>query len=169
VPFDQPDALAALLDGLIEVFFNILMAAIYAARVDPPAEPLSLLHAKIIFSLSQICELHSASEHAKLRNSAREMLLDWTVILRQVREPHLPLTNNTAERILRHWVISRLISHGTRSADGTRAFALLASVIETCRLGQASPWHYLATVIAASRRGLILPSWPIMPALAGGV
>jgi hypothetical protein len=70
-----------------------------------------------------------------------------------IAEPHLPLTNNAAERSLRHWVLgpfSVRISHGTRSADGTRAFALLASVIKL-RLRHASPWRYLATVIAASR------------------
>jgi transposase len=45
--------------------------------------------------------------------------------------PGLPLTPNEAERALRHWGIARCI--GTRTPQGTRAFALLASVIETCR------------------------------------
>jgi hypothetical protein len=41
--------------------------------------------------------------------------------------------NNEAERALRHWVIARRIGMGTRTPQGTRVFALLASVIETCR------------------------------------
>jgi len=54
--------------------------------------------------------------------------------------PHLPLTNNEAERALRHWVILRNISHGTRTEDGSRIFAILISVIETCKVRQQSPW-----------------------------
>jgi hypothetical protein len=64
------------------------------------------------------------------------------------------------------WVIARLISHGTRSEAGSRAFALLASVIETCRRRGASSWRYLGTVIAAARKGLPLPPLPAIPAAA---
>ena len=77
----------------------------------------------------------------------REFLYDWNMILRPVAKPHLPLSNNAAEQALRHWVISRTISHGTRSEEGSRAFAFLASLIETCRRRGASAWQYLGTVI----------------------
>jgi len=86
------------------------------------------------------------------------------LILRPVAEPHLPLSNNAAEQALRHWVISRTISHGTRSEEGSRAFAFLASLIETCRRRGASAWQYLGTVIAAARKGLQLPTIPVIPA-----
>ena len=75
----------------------------------------------------------------------------------------LPLTNNEAERALRHWVIARMISQGTRTEQGTRAFGLLASVLETCRKRKILPWPYLATVIAERRKGN--PA----PAMASGV
>jgi hypothetical protein len=35
--------------------------------------------------------------------------------------PELPLSNNEAERALRHWVIARRIGMGIRTAQGTRA------------------------------------------------
>jgi len=88
------------------------------------------------------------------------------VIFRPLAEPHLPLSNNAAEQTLRHGVISRHISHGTRSEQGSRAFALLASLIETCRRRAASAWQYLGTVIAAARKGLPLPPIPVIPATA---
>ncbi|MFZ1830811.1 MAG: transposase [Candidatus Competibacteraceae bacterium] len=47
--------------------------------------------------------------------------------------PELPLTNNDTERALRHWVILRKLSLGTRTPVGSRGVALLASVIDTCR------------------------------------
>jgi transposase len=71
------------------------------------------------------------------------------------------LTNNEAERALRHWVVARLISsHGTRIEEGTRAFELLASVIETCRKRGISPWSYLAQVVAQRRKGNPAPPLP---------
>jgi transposase len=70
------------------------------------------------------------------------------------------LTNNEAERALRHWVIARRIGMGTRTAQGTRAFAHLASVIETCRKRAVSPWPYLAEVVRQRRQGLRAPPLP---------
>jgi transposase len=58
---------------------------------------------------------------------------------RPVAEPHLPPSNNAAEQALRHRVISRRISHGTRSSAASRAYAVLASIIETCRRRGTSP------------------------------
>jgi transposase len=74
--------------------------------------------------------------------------------------PHLPLTNNLAERALRHCVIARAIGHGTRTAVGSRVFSVLASVIDTCRLRRQSPWTYLALAIAERRAGRPLPALP---------
>lgn len=107
-----------------------LMEAIYAARAVPAEEKGALASrpAPGIAKLRLLCERHRDDGYDKLRALAREFLLDWNVILRQVDEPHLPLMNNAAELVLRHWVIARWISMGTRSEAGTRAFALLASV-----------------------------------------
>ena len=99
--------------------------------------------------------------HTKARALAREMLNDWEAIFQVVSHPHLPLTNNEAERALRHWVILRAICHGTRSEDGTRTFAILISVIETCRIRQQSPWVYLAEVIRLRRAGFPVPKLPL--------
>jgi hypothetical protein len=53
--------------------------------------------------------------------------------------PAWPLTNNEAERALRHWGILRKITQGTNSEQGSRALALFASVFATCRLRNSSP------------------------------
>jgi transposase len=70
------------------------------------------------------------------------------------------LTNNEAELALRHWVITRRITYGTRTAQGSRAFALTISVIETCRKRNVSPWPYLAEVIRRRRKGEPAPPLP---------
>ena len=115
--------------------------------------------------MRELCEVHRDDSQKKLSELAGELLNDWEVILRQVAEPNLPLTNNPAESALRPMVIARDISHGTRCASGSRAYALLASVIETCRLRKASSWHYLAEVIRAARIGASLPALPSVPAV----
>ncbi len=163
---DSTDARVARAGKGMHELLCALMEAIYAARAaqTQPIGALASLHAADIARLQALCERHRDDDHDKLRALAREFLLDWNVILRQVSEPQLPLTNNAAEQALRHWVIARRISMGTRSEAGTRAFALLASVIETCRKRSTSSWTYIAGVIAAARRGLALPALPAIPA-----
>ncbi|MFZ1642014.1 MAG: IS66 family transposase, partial [Candidatus Contendobacter sp.] len=111
---------------------NALMAAVYAAREGPPAD-LPTQHANLLAELRAACEQHQGHSHAKTHALAVELLNDWDAIFQVLHHPELPLTNNAAERALRHWVIARKISHGTRTATGSRVFALLASVIDTCR------------------------------------
>ena len=144
---------------------ELLMEAIYEARANPKpgGAGLASLYATEIARLKTLCENHQTDSHTKLAEVAREFLLDWTVILRQVDEPHLPLTNNAAEQALRHWVIARRINQGTRSEAGTRAYGLLASVIETCRARATSSWIYIASVIAAARMGAQVPQLPPIP------
>ena len=96
----------------------------------------------------------------------RECLLDWEVIPRPLSDPSLPLTNNAAERALRHSVMARRISHGARREVGSRAHALLASVIETCRRRGAVALDCRGSIIAAARKGLPLPALPPIPAFS---
>jgi len=108
----------------------------------------------ILARLKRACKLGSEEEHCKLRALAREILNDWDAVVAFVKNPQLPPTNNDAERALRHAVISRRISFGTRTAEGSMAYAALLSVIETCRLRNQDPWQYIAQTIALGRKGV---------------
>ena len=101
-----------------------------------------------------------ACSHEKTRALGREFLNDWDAIFRVLDHPAWPLTNNEAERVLRHWVILRKITYGTRSPQGSRALALFASVITTCRLRGHSPLLYIRDVITLRRQGLDAPKIP---------
>jgi transposase len=111
--------------------------------------------------LQQVARLATASEHPKLKALANEILNDWQAVVAFVSHPHLPVTNNEAERALRHAVIARHITHGTRSAEGSEAYAALLTVIETCRRRNLSPWPYLAEVITLRRKGLSIHPVPM--------
>ena len=140
---------------------NTLIDAVYAARKQPPNQALTLIYQQRLSAYQVACHAMSTSTHDKTRALAREMINDWDAIFQVLAHPHLPLTNNEAERALRHWVILRNICHGTRTENGTRIFAILISVIETCRVRQQSPWIYLAELIQQRRAGFPVPKLPL--------
>ena len=136
-----------------------LMAAVYAAREGPPTD-LPTRYAEDLARLRTTCEGLKEHTHAKTRALAVELLNDWDAIFQVLHHPALPLTNNEAERALRHWVILRKITHGTRTPTGSRTFTVLASVIATCRQRGHSPWPYLRDAIADRRAGYPLAPLP---------
>nr|VFJ59980.1 MAG: Transposase IS66 family protein [Candidatus Kentron sp. DK] len=138
-----------------------LMNAVYQAREGPPPGDLRQIHVGLLEELRGLCETMKASSHKKTRELAGEFLNDWDAVFAVLSRPELPLTNNEAERLLRHLVILRRITYGTRSENGTRALALLASVVETCRRREVSPWSYLEQVIKARRCGQCVPAFPV--------
>ena len=138
---------------------NTLMEGVYAARQSPSSD-LPTEYAGILTDLRAACERHQGHDHAKTHALAVEFLNDWEAVFQVLSHPELPLTNNEAEQALRHWVIARKLSYGTRTDTGSRVFTLLASVIDTCRQRGHSPWPYLQTVIAERRAGRPLPPLP---------
>src|SRR5271156_4169156 len=79
------------------------------------------------------CQCNRYDIEKKVRDLAGEILNDWDAVVAFVSDPNLPPTNNEAERALRHAVIARRISFGTRTDEGSRFYAAGLSVIDTCR------------------------------------
>jgi hypothetical protein len=156
--FDQPaQRFGSHVLGVIETVID----GVYAARGGaPPAADLRAHYAPLLNALFDACRQAAESAHEPMRALGRELLNDWDTFWVVLDYPDFPLTNNEAERALRHWVIARRIGMGTRTPQGTRAFALLASVIETCRKRSASPWSYLADAVRERRKGLAAPPLP---------
>ena len=137
----------------------LFIKGIYEARGDPTID-LPERFSQELTQLKELSEQHRDHEHEKTKKLARELLNDWDAIWQVLAYPELPITNNVAERSLRHWVIARKISYGTRTEQGSRAYTLLASVIDTCRQRGISPWPYIAEVIAERRKGNAAPPIP---------
>lgn len=108
----------------------------------------------ILARLKRACNRHRDAETDKVRALAREVLNDWAAITAFVTNPDLPATNNEAERALRDAVIARRISHGTRSEEGSAAYAATMSVLETCRRRGVDAWAFITDLLADARRGL---------------
>lgn len=66
-----------------------------------------------------------------------------------VRQAGVPAHNNAAERSVRHEVISRKISGGTRSAAGTRTRTTLATLFGTWRLQGREPFAACRALLAS--------------------
>lgn len=146
----------------VQAILNGLIDAVYQAREGPDRGTVSILaqHQETLENLKKVCEAMAASSHKKTRELGVEFLNDWEAIFRVLDCPALPLTNNEAERALRHWVIMRKITQGTNSEQGSRALALFASVFATCRLRNNSPLLYIRDVIKQRRQGQEIPKLP---------
>jgi transposase len=108
----------------------------------------------ILARLKRACKLHRDDDAEKVRALARKVLNDWAAITAFVANPDLPATNNEAERALRDAVIARRISNGTRTEEGSAAYAATLSVFETCRRRGVEPWRYITDLLARARKGL---------------
>jgi transposase len=106
------------------------------------------------------CQCNRHEIEKKVRDLAGEILNDWGAVIAFVSDPNLPPTNNDAERALRHPVIARRISFGTRTGEGSRFYAAGLSVIDTCRRRGVEPWAYACSLIAAARANVTLPIIP---------
>ncbi len=142
---------------------EVLMQAIYQAREGPDKGTASIrdTHQSSLNELYALARIMAQSSHEKTRQLGVELLNDWQAFFRILDTPCWPLTNNEAERALRHWVILRRITYGTRSEQGSRALALFASVITTCRLRGCSPLLFVRDVIKARRDGFEVPMLPM--------
>ncbi|MBK8751161.1 MAG: transposase [Candidatus Competibacteraceae bacterium] len=106
------------------------MAAVYAAREGPPAVDLPTQHAPALAELRAACAHSQGSDHGKAHALAVELLNDWAAIFTVLSHPELPLTNNDAERALRHWVILRKLTWepGLRSAPASSRYSPASSI-----------------------------------------
>jgi transposase len=96
--------------------------------------------------------------HEKTANFCAGLLEEWQALWTFCEVPDIPLTNNAAERALRHAVIMRKIQGGTQSEQGDRWAERILSVTETCRLQGRPKLAYLTEAATAAHHGQPAPS-----------
>lgn len=107
------------------------MDGIYTARKNGITSSIKGDFEETLTATEALCKANQDSNHPKVRSLAREFLHDFDAIFRILDYPEYPLTNNEAERALRHWVILRKVIQGTQSEIGRRATCAIASMIAT--------------------------------------
>jgi len=101
--------------------------------------------------------------HEKTANFCHGLLEEWQALWTFCEVPDIPLTNNAAERALRHAVIMRKIQGGTQSEQGDHWIERILSVTETCRLQGRSKLAYLIDAATAAHHGQPAPSLLPLP------
>lgn len=92
------------------------------------AEHVQQLHG-MIFELTQ-----RHYKHITVRRFVNNLYFrDVENLFRFVTDPEIPSTNNVSERELRHFVIMRKVSNGSRSQRGAAATAILTSIVQTLK------------------------------------
>jgi hypothetical protein len=144
--------------------FKELREAVYRMRELPKAERQAEEVACDEKRLELIahCLRHKDSEHKGVGSFAFEILNDHQAIFRVLKEADLPLTNNLAEQALRPVVIMRKISYGSKSEEGSKTVAYLASVVGTVTMRGHECWSYLRDLFAGQRKSKPPPHLPLI-------
>jgi transposase len=114
------------------------------ARSKPIVEALELwLRAK----------LEMVSQKSKLAGAIRYALARWDGLTRFLDDGRIEIDSNVVERSIRPIALNRKNALFAGSDGGAEHWAVLASLIETCKLNQVDPEAYLADVITRIVQG----------------
>ena len=97
--------------------------------------------------LKTICEPYTLKETPMSTLSGR-CIKFMPELFTFIRFPGIPSTNNMAERALRHSVVQRKISGGTRSERGSETRAILGSIFGTWNLQNLNPLTEMRLLLA---------------------
>lgn len=76
----------------------------------------------------------------------------WEGLTAFLKDKRIPLSNNDAERAIRHSVMGRKNFYGSQSIDGADITATLYTVIESCKRVELEPVAYMRYVIGQNNR-----------------
>ena len=85
--------------------------------------------------------------------SIRYLLGNWAEFTLFLDDIRVPLTNNHAERSLRHSVLGRKNFYGSKTINGADVAADHYTIIETCKLLQQDPAAYYRYLVHANNTG----------------
>ncbi len=91
-------------------------------------------------------------DQSELCKAANYILTGWVEFTAFTENMALPLTNNDAERALRHAVLGRKNFNGSKTINGADVAATLYSVIESCKKVELDPINYMKYVITANQK-----------------
>ena len=107
------------------------------------------------------------SERTLTKNTCKEMLEVEAAMWLFLKKPEIGITNNEAERALRHAVLWRRVSFGSQSEAGAETVAKLLSVVMTLKRRGESVHKYLVEACRASHEGRAAPSLlPTSPSIS---
>jgi hypothetical protein len=92
-------------------------------------------------------KLQLISQKTKLAAAIRYTLSRWQGLCLLLEDGHVEIDNNVVERSIRPLALTRKNALFAGSDGGAEHWAVIASLIETCKLIGVEPYAYLADVI----------------------
>jgi transposase len=119
-------------------------------------------------------KLELISQKTKLAEAIRYALSRWQGLTRFLDDGRIEIDSNVVERSIRPIALNRKNALFAGSDGGGEHWAVIASLIETCKLNALDPQHYLTDVITKIVNGHpnsqiddLLPwAYPAAPALS---
>ncbi len=88
------------------------------------------------------------SQKGKLPDAVRYALTRWRGLTRFIDDGCIEIDNNTVERSIRPIKLNRKNALFAGSDGGAEHWAVIASLIETCKLNDVDPLNYLTDVLS---------------------
>jgi transposase len=92
-------------------------------------------------------KLSLISQKTKLADAIRYALLRWSGLCLFLDDGRIEIDNNTVERAIRPLTLNRKNALFAGSDGGAEHWAVIASLIETCKLLRVDPHHYITVTL----------------------
>ena len=143
------DAVLARWATAVHRLYRMAKAAANAAPAPGPWRSVSPMQPVLEERLLALCRPFSNDQSAPQARLCRRMEQFVKELFVFVSHPQVPPDNNPAERSLRHLVVSRKISGGTRSPNGTNSKMVLASLFGAWRAKGLNPFFECQNLLAS--------------------
>jgi len=98
-------------------------------------------------------QLIESRPETHMRKAIQYCFNHWVELTKFLENPIIPLSNNEAERTIRHAVMGRKNFYGSRSIDGADLTATMYTIIESCKKVELDPRDYLSITLRKSAAG----------------
>ncbi len=102
-------------------------------------------------AMDNIAGYSSKSSIGKAMSYFLKNYIEFTVFL---KNPDLPIDNNSQERLMRNPVVGRKTWYGTHSERGAKTAAILFTLVESCKLVGVNPRQYFKKLVQDLHQGI---------------
>jgi transposase len=97
--------------------------------------------------------LEEVRAESSLRAAIKYALNHWSGLTIFLKDERVPLSNNEAERMMRHAVMGRKNFYGSRNHNGADLAATMYTIIQSCKKHQLDPRTYIDMIIRLTIKG----------------
>lgn len=95
----------------------------------------------------------SYSEKSSLVKAIKYFSKNFDELTLFLNHEHVPIDNNSQERLMRTPVVGRKTWYGTHSKRGAKTNAIMFSLVESCKLNKINPREYFKEIVHAKHEG----------------